>query len=321
MKEKVLDLLKENIGESISGAKIASLLGVSRAAVWKCIEELRKEGYLIEAHTNKGYSLQNINHVIDAAEIEKFLTTRHFGRHIELLEEVTSTNDVAKEKARTHEPEGYLVIAKRQTAGRGRYSRAFHSPDNGSIYMSLLLRPLKEYKDVSLLTVLTAAAVSMAVDEVCGVETKIKWVNDVYLGDKKICGILTEAGYEMESSSVSYIVIGIGINVNAKNLPQDLLNKASGIRAYAQQDFSVNLLIAQVINLLESYYLSDDKRAVLGIYRSKSFLLGKTIAFEKAGEEIEGKAEAIEDDGGLVIRLADGSALKLQSGEVSVRLK
>lgn len=321
MKEKVLEILKNNLGENISGAQIASSLGVSRAAVWKAIEELRSDGYIIEAHTKKGYSLQSIDHVIDPEEIKKYLATQRFARHIEFFDEVASTNDVAKDRAREHASEGTLVIAKHQNAGRGRYSRTFHSPDNGSIYMSLLLRPLSEFKDTSLLTVIAAAAVALAIDEVCGVETKIKWVNDVYVNNKKICGILTEAGYEMETSSISYIVIGIGININAKYLPQELMNKASGIREHAGKNFSVNLLIAQVMNLLENYYLAEDKRTVLGVYRAKSFVLGETVMFEKAGKETQGVAKTIDNDGGLIISLADGRSIKLQSGEVSIRLK
>ncbi len=319
-KNEVLKILKNNLGNNISGADIAQKLGVSRAAVWKAVQALRNEGYVIHAVTHTGYKLEHLDNVIDLDEIQKSLQTKTFARNILLLDQVSSTNDTAKEKARENAPEGTLIIAKRQTAGKGRYGRTFHSPGNGNIYMSILLKPIIDVKDASFMTITAAVAVNQAIREICGIDSKIKWVNDIYIGSKKVCGILTEAGFEMETSSLNYVIAGIGINISAHQLPDEIKDIACDIQSNASKTFSVNHLIAEILNNFEDLYFADSKQKIIENYRTMSCVLGNKITFEKDGIKQVGFAQEIDDNGALIVALECGKQFTIASGEISIRL-
>ena len=319
MKQKVFSFLRENHEKYISGTFIAKELGVSRAAVWKAVEALRKEGYQIDAVSNGGYRLQNPNEVIDTDQIIQYLHTSSFGRHIELYPETDSTNDLAKEKAKAGAVDGTLILARKQNSGRGRYGRIFYSPEKGGVYLSLILRPTYKIEDTPFITIIAAVAVCNALKTVCEIDAVVKWVNDIFIGSKKVCGILTEASFEVETASVEYAVLGIGINAYTQAFPDDLNKIAGSVSDYAEKEFSVNELIAEVLNELEELYLAHSKEVVLDEYRTYSCVLNRDIYFVFDGQKTTGKAIAIDDQGGLKVKTDDGRFLTLQSGEISIR--
>ena len=213
-KENILALFEENKGIYFSGEEIAVQLSVSRAAVWKAVNALRSDGYVIDAVPNKGYRLSMNTDILSVQGIEKYLDPQNRQLTIQVLPEVSSTNTMLREKANEEIPEGYVIIANGQTEGRGRRGRSFYSPVDTGIYLSILLRP-KEIatNELTNLTSMAAVAACETIEEVSGQTPGIKWVNDIYIGGRKVSGILTEASISMENVSVEYVVVGIGFNV------------------------------------------------------------------------------------------------------------
>ena len=200
LKEQVLGFLWKAQDDYISGAELARRLGVSRTAVWKAMGQLRAQGYLIESVTNKGYRLSPCSDVLSAAGVEKYLKTQSLS--IRVVDEVDSTNSVLKRMAAEGAPQGSVLIAERQSAGRGRMGRSFYSPPGTGLYMSLLLRPCMEAQRATLVTTSAAVAVAEAIERLAGEAAQIKWVNDVLFHGRKVCGILTEAGMDFESGMI-----------------------------------------------------------------------------------------------------------------------
>lgn len=189
LKHKVLSYLENNKGNSVSGGKLAEKLGVTRSAVWKAIKSLQDEGYSITAVTNKGYCLSEQNDILSAESIKPYLNKKNKNIDIKVFKTIDSTNTYAKTLAQNGAPQGTVVISEEQTAGRGRMGRSFYSPASTGIYMSIVLRPKLSLEDSLLITTSVAVAVSNAIEKIAYIDTKIKWVNDIYFGDKKLCGI------------------------------------------------------------------------------------------------------------------------------------
>lgn len=251
MKTKILKILKQQ-EEHISGQQISDYLGVSRTTVWKVIKELREEGYEINSATNKGYLLTKSPDIITSDEIKSVLKTKCFGTKIFAYSEVTSTNKLAKEKASQGAQEGTLVIAEAQTAGRGRLGKAWESPYGSGIWMSLILRPLVLPQDVSGITLIAGLAICQAIRELTHLQAYIKWPNDVVINGKKVCGILTEMSAEMEQ--VNHVVVGIGINVNIKDIPEALKEVATSLSIEGEKEYVRKDIIAQVLMCFERHY-------------------------------------------------------------------
>lgn len=248
-----------------------------------------------------------------------------------VLDEVDSTNEEVKRRAAAGAREGLVVLSERQSAGKGRMGRRFYSPDGSGIYMSLLLRP-RDIAATDMLLVTTQAAVAVAhgVSETCHVETQIKWVNDVYYNDKKICGILTEAIADPVSGTLDAIVVGIGINVcKPVILPEELQDVMGFIYDNnSEKIVSRSVIAAAIIKQLLLYYEALPERVFLEEYRSRSNVIGRRIRFGTPGEVAgrpgpdwrSGRALAIDDTGGLVVQLDDGSEEVLHTGEISLRI-
>ncbi len=224
MKAEILRLLKECDGY-LSGQQICDYLHVSRTAVWKIIDQLKKEGYHIEAVRNKGYHLVESPDVISQAEIESLTKGRWAGGHVICFEETDSTNNRAKNGGEMGEEHGTLYVADRQTAGKGRRGRVWESPAGTSIYMTILLRPGLRPEKAPQMTLLMGIAVAEGIREVTGAKCKIKWPNDIVLNGKKICGILTEMSAEF--TYINYVVIGAGINVNQEEFSDEIRDSAT----------------------------------------------------------------------------------------------
>ncbi|MDD3168344.1 MAG: biotin--[acetyl-CoA-carboxylase] ligase [Eubacteriales bacterium] len=332
-RRNVLKALEENKGATVSGEELANRLNISRAAVWKSIQDLRQEGYRIDAITNKGYCLAQDSDVLSVEGILPHLKANFMADRIHVFRSLESTNLTAKKMALDGIPPGTVVIAEEQTKGRGRMGRSFHSPPVGGIYISFILQPRFDAAKSVLITTAASVAVCKAIENVTGISCRIKWVNDVYLGEKKICGILTEAVTDFESGRIEYIVLGIGINYNTAQsaFPKELSGIAGSLLESGRLSGSAasrNRLIAELIDQVLEINESLESRGFLADYKSRSFVLGKEILIiptagskqeRNLSEGIPASAVDIDGDGGLVVRLQDGSVRTLNSGEISIR--
>jgi len=321
IKSKLLKKLQECEDDFVSGAALANELLVSRAAIWKAVESLRAEGYGILAVTNKGYQLQCSGDILSGDGIAGYIKTPDVFK-VEVLKKVTSTNSLLREMAARGESEGYVLAAEEQTEGKGRIGKKFHSPARHGVYFSLLLRPGSKTKDATLITSAAAVAVARAIESVFGVNTGIKWVNDLFVGDKKVCGILTEASFDMESGLVESAVLGIGINITSPEtgFPDDIRDVATAVtdRNTGMSHERCKLIAATLDNFWE-FYQNLEKRAFLNEYRLRSIILNKAINVISQDGQRHAVALAIDDDCRLLVRYDTGETAALGSGEVSIR--
>ena len=320
IKDDVLRSLLEGDGPR-SGSALAESLGVSRSAVWKAIEQLRAEGYQIEAATNRGYRLASGPEALSLPEIGRWLKGGEIGAQIELHDEIDSTNNRAKELAMRGAPHGMTVLARRQSAGRGRFSRNFYSPEGSGVYISFVLRPSLPADRAVLLTSMAAVAVARAMERVADVEAKIKWVNDVYLGDKKACGILCEAGMDFESGQLQYVVAGIGVNVGPMEFPEELAGVATSIFNACGCAVGRSRFCAELINEMNALYPQLESGAFMEESRARSNVIGREIDVLRGGERYPATAVDIDPAGSLIVRTPEGKIETLRSGEISVRFR
>ncbi len=320
-KENILALFEENKGIYFSGEEIAAQLSVSRAAVWKAVNALRSDGYVIDAVPNKGYRLSMNTDILSVQGIEKYLDPQNRQLTIQVLPEVSSTNTMLREKADEETPEGYVIIANGQTEGRGRRGRSFYSPVDTGIYLSILLRP-KEIatNELTNLTSMAAVAACETIEEVSGQTPGIKWVNDIYIDGRKVSGILTEASISMENGSVEYVVVGIGFNVY---LPEDgfsgEIKDIAGAIFDRRKDDGKNLLVAGVLNHFMNYYAEFDKKDYVKKYQERSLVVGKEITVLAPSGSRRALALEVDDTCALIVQYEDGSTERLNSGEISIR--
>lgn len=322
-KEQLLTLFENNKGTYLSGEEIAEKLSVSRSAVWKAVKGLRNEGYSIDAVTNKGYSLSVKTDILSVQGIQKYLKPICSNLNIEVLPSLDSTNNFAREKAVLGMPEGYVVIANTQTNGKGRKGREFFSPSNTGIYMSLVLRPSHcSLKQATKLTTMAAVAVCEAIEIVSNEKAQIKWVNDVYVKGKKVCGILTEASLGLEDNFLEYAIIGIGVNVSMPidGFPKEIQNIAGAVFENAQND-GKNRIAAEILNRFMSYYMVLPKANYIEEYRSRNFVIGKEILVNLSDEQKKAVALNIDDEFHLIVKYDNNKTETLSSGEISIRVQ
>lgn len=320
LKQEVLKILEESRGNSVNGSKLADKLFVTRSSIWKAIKALQKDGYHITAVTNKGYCLLSNNDIVSAESICPFLKGDAALFTINVLQSVTSTNTVAKELAGQGAKVGTVIIAREQTEGRGRMGRTFYSPDSTGIYFSIILRPTLNLEDSLLITTATAVAVAKAIESVSGKIAKIKWVNDIFVEGKKVCGILTEASLNFENGCLEYAVVGIGINIITKDFPQDIHLVAGSVFTDKPDNTPISsLLVAEILNNMADCMNSITDKKYLEEYRSRSFLIGQEILVLKGNTSIKAKAVDIDEKARLVVEYMDKTVEALSSGEVSVR--
>lgn len=319
LKAEILSVLAGRPGQYFSGGALADQFNVSRNAVWKAIRQLQTEGYAIDGITNKGYALTSDGNIISEACIRHDLTARIFGRKIRIYPELDSTNSAAKALADQEDAHGTVIIADSQSGGRGRYGRPFFSPKKSGIYMSLFLRPSLKAEQALMITSCAAVAVAEAIEKLYPVNVQIKWVNDLYVNQRKVCGILTEAGIGFENGQLDYVVIGIGVNTGAVTFPKDLAPIATSLENETGIAVSRNRLIAEILNSLESRFETMTDGSFLQESRRRSILLGREILVISANETYPAKAIDIDSHGFLIAETANGR-VSLNSGEVSIRL-
>lgn len=317
---RILELLRRQEG-FLSGEDIGRELSITRAAVWKGIKKLREEGYEIEAVTNRGYRLTNPETMYNKRELEQGLKTKTMGQTIYFYEETDTTNNRARELALEGAPEGTLVVAEKQTAGRGRRGKVWESPLGTGIWMSLVLRPQIMPVEASVLTLLCGLATAEAIEAETGLSAGIKWPNDILINGKKAVGILTEMDCEM--SEVHFVIPGIGINVNTASFPPEIAEIATSLYLECGKTVSRRRLVHKVLERLEEHYetflRTGSFAAMLEDYRKHCITLGKEVHV-LGREPFFAEALDITPEGELLVRRADnGKEEVVFSGEVSIR--
>jgi BirA family transcriptional regulator, biotin operon repressor / biotin---[acetyl-CoA-carboxylase] ligase len=319
--DEVADLLKESSGY-LSGENIALKMGVTRAAVWKAIGLLKKNGYIIESSPSKGYKLIGPPDLC-AHDLKNLLAGSSAKIRYELLffDQVSSTNLIAMDMAAKGCPEGTVVIADSQTAGKGRLGRKWMSPPGMNLYMSIVVKPSILPVHATVLTLLSAVACASAIRNHCGIPVSIKWPNDILAAGLKISGVLTEIRADMDC--ISYAVIGIGINVNLqdKDIPDEIRKIATSIRIESGRTFSRTELAAAIIREFDSWYgrlLNSGKKDITEKWIELSSTIGRHVKVASGNRIFEGIAEGIDDDGFLIVDMADGSCRKFSAGDVTL---
>lgn len=320
MKGEILKLLKETDGY-VSGQELCRRFGVSRTAVWKVINQLKEEGYEIEAVRNRGYALKGAGDVLSEAELLSCLKTEWAGGRTVYFDATDSTNIQAKRLAEAHAPHGTLVVSDRQDGGKGRRGRSWASPSGVGIWMSLILRPEIAPSSASMLTLAAALAVREGIQEETGLSPLIKWPNDLVLNGKKICGILTEMSTEL--MEIQYVITGIGINVNQREFPPEIRDTATSLSLEAGRSFRRSSLIAAILKAFEKDYAAflktGDLSLLLEEYNACLVNRGKEVCILDPSGEYRAVAEGIDESGSLLVTLPDGTRREIISGEVSVR--
>lgn len=321
-KEKLLALLEDSKGTFFSGEEIARTLQVSRAAVWKAVSALREDGYTIDAATNKGYRLSPDSDILSPQGIRRFLKPEYRDLDLTVLPTAPSTNALVREKANQGCPEGCVIVACEQTDGRGRYGRQFFSPVDSGVYLSLLLRPTAySPQQATCLTAAAAAAMCQAIEAVTGQQPGIKWVNDIFLHGKKVCGILTEAAVGLETGALDYMVLGAGVNLYppVKGFPEEIQPIAGSVLERSCPE-AKNRLVGEFLNRFWDFYTHPECRTYLEDYRSRSLAIGQNVTVLSAGRAVSAYAYGIDDDFRLLVRYENGDTEALSYGEIRIQL-
>lgn len=297
------------------------MLGITRSAVWKAIESLRDQGHVIEGIPNKGYRLLTATTLMTRQGLQKLLPNWD----VHLFDSLDSTNRYAKVLASEQPQKPTLVVALHQSGGRGRLGRSFFSP-KGGLYMSLVLPTTFNMEGAMLVTSIAAVAVAAAIEEICGKHCLIKWVNDLYLDGKKVCGILTEGVLAVESGHLSSVVVGIGINYCTPHsaFPDDLKEIVTSLfdgPAAIPPALDSEQLVAKIVSGLEGLVKTLPDRSFLSFYRERSFLTNKDVVVHQGNETYPAKVMGIDDDAHLVVRDRSSTLHTLSTGEVTIRLE
>jgi BirA family biotin operon repressor/biotin-[acetyl-CoA-carboxylase] ligase len=318
---KILSALRAS-PEGVSGVELAQQVGVSRAAIWARIEEMRELGYEIEASPHSGYQLVNVPDLLHADDLLSQLgKTRVVGRDIRVFEETTSTNDVVEKLARDGVNEGVVVFAESQIKGRGRLGRKWISPARKGLWFSVLLRPDLRPQETTQLTVASATALRSAIQTQTGLRPEIKWPNDILICGKKVAGILTELSAELDR--VKHVILGIGVDVNqtAKDFPPDLRRVATSLRIETGQAIDRAELATEVLRELDRDYAqicAGEFAAVADEWEAHCTTIGKSVAIQIGERRVRGCAESLDDDGALLLRTEHGHLERIVGGDVTL---
>ena len=316
---KILSALRAH-PDGVSGAQLAEQFAISRAAVWARMDDLRKAGYDIAASPHFGYRLVSAPDVLHADDLLARLgKTKIVGRDIRVFEETSSTNDVAEKLARDGVKEGVVVFAESQTKGRGRLGRKWLSPTRKGLWFSVLLRPNFRPQETTQLTVISATALRRAIKTVCSVTADIKWPNDILIGGKKVCGILTEMSAEVDR--VRHVILGIGVDVNQTEFPAELRKLATSLKIEAGEEISRAELATEILRELDADYArvcAGKFSEVADEWESACVTIGKSVTVHIGDRKFRGRAESLDDDGALLVRTEHGHLERIIGGDVTL---
>ena len=313
--ERILERLLA--GETVSGQAISAELGVTRAAVWKQIEQLRALGFVIESQGKQGYRLLSCPDSLMAPVIARGLQTRWAGRQIVYLPSVDSTNRRARQLAAEGAPHGTLVIADEQTAGRGRRGRGWISPAGEGVFMSLILRPQSHPSEVARLSMQTALAVALSIAQTTGLDARIKWPNDIVCGGRKVCGMLLEMN--ADEQAVHDVVAGIGINVHQTQFAPEIEKTASSLDLLSGQRVCRAALVRAFLEAFERTEALAAQGALMDAYRARSATLGQRVQVIAPAGSFTGTALEVTDSGSLIVEDEEGQRREVLAADVSVR--
>jgi BirA family biotin operon repressor/biotin-[acetyl-CoA-carboxylase] ligase len=318
-REQIIRLFRNRPGEYISGREICSFLQISRAAVWKQVEQLRELGFEIEARRARGYRLLESPDLLLPADIASDLDTRLVGCQIHCENEIVSTNQLAQQLAAEGAPEGLVVLAETQTAGRGRMGRRWESPAGVNIYCSILLKPRIPPRQAPQLTFLSAVATAEVLNELYDIDARVKWPNDILVGGRKIAGLLNELSAETEQ--IHALVLGIGINVNmsSEQFPDELRYPATSLKIDTgefQQRLPLVRLLLQRIDALYTEFLEQGFAPLRRRWEALFDLLDRQVEVDLGQRSISGVIGGLEPDGALKLFLPDGSVERVVAGDV-----
>lgn len=321
VRKDILNAFRNAKGEYISGEKLAKKIGCSRTAVWKHIEELKKEGFQVNAVRKKGYLLVEHSNKLSENEIYLGLETEKIGRTIHFYETVTSTQKLAKEFALNGAEHGTLIVSDEQTDGRGRLVRKWYSPKGTGLWMSLIVRPDLPISKTPQLTLLTAVAVVNAIKETANLKPSIKWPNDILINGRKVCGILTEL--QAEENHVQSVIIGIGINVNQliTDFPEELQTIATSLKIESNKTIDRTKLLQNICYEFEKQlklYLSEGFQPIKTLWESSSNSIGRKITARTANGIFNGYALGINDDGVLLLKQDIGEIVEIYSADIDI---
>jgi BirA family transcriptional regulator, biotin operon repressor / biotin---[acetyl-CoA-carboxylase] ligase len=308
---------------AVSGAELSQQLGISRAAIWARIEELRELGYDIQASPHEGYHLRSSPDLLHADDLLARLgNTKVIGRDIRVFQETTSTNDVVEKLARDGVKEGVAVFAESQTKGRGRLGRSWVSAKGKGLWFSVLLRPALHPQAATTLTIASGTALARALRNCAGIPTEIKWPNDILVRGKKVCGILTEMSAELDR--IKHVILGIGVNVNftPSDFPPELRAIATSMRIEQGKSLLRGDVAAEVLRELDADYarVVEGKFAeVAEEWEEHCGTLGKDVEIQIGHRSVRGRAESLDDDGALLLRTHHGHLERIVGGDVSVK--
>lgn len=306
---------------AVSGEDMAKEIGISRTAVWKAIQSLEKEGAVIEPLPQVGYRLIRLPSNLSEDSLRLLLQPLLQDLTIRVEKELPSTNSLAKQILELDRPEHILVAAHKQTSGRGRLGRSFFSP-TGGIYFSYGWKAHSDFTDHSLLTITVGLATCQALEELYGLDCRIKWVNDLQLDGKKVAGILTETTTNIETRTLDSIIFGIGINVLMPEggFPEDIQDTAGSLFKELPEDFNYNIFLAKILEHFIDLYEHKRDRIIPG-YRSRCSTVGQEISYSRKNQICRGKAVDIDEEGSLVIETEDNRIEHLRYGEVQILKK
>lgn len=318
-KYDIIQLLVKNQSQFISGQKIASLLNISRTSVWKSIEQLKEEGFMITSVSNKGHQLKSWPKSWDKHLIKLVLSSQHYFTHFEVRDDVDSTQKLAQSlQHQLDEP--FIVISEHQSNGRGRFNRNWESKANEGIWMSLVFKdhvPFEKIQTFNLfISLAIAKTIQIFVDEK---DVKIKWPNDVYIQNKKVCGFLTEINGNIDE--VSGIICGIGININQTTFNEDIKDKATSIHLATDKIIDRYQILEMLISNIIKYYqlfLTVPFSDIKSEYQLYSNVWQRTLKYTQGNKTIYGKAINIEDDGQLVVIDENGQLHKMISADIEM---
>lgn len=320
---RILIALRNAGNGFISGAELSQELGITRAAIWARIEELRRLGYDIAASPHQGYRLLGVPDVLHADDLLSLVQgNKVVGRDIRVFEQTASTNDIAEKLARDGVKEGVVVFAESQTKGRGRLGRKWISPPRQGLWFSILLRPGLRPQAATQLTVAAATALFRAIRDVAGIAPEIKWPNDILIKGRKVCGVLTELSAELDH--IKHLILGIGVDVNqsAAEFPPELRKLATSIKAETGRHVHRAELAAAILRELDHDYgliTAGDFQRVADEWQRRCTTIGQRVAIQTGAQTLHGHAEALDDDGALLVRTQHGRLERVIGGDVTLQ--